>query len=59
MGQQTKDGWVHKTKLLATVRKETKKSQGTIYKWWEKVEEYFDTNRINKQVYIKLKEEET
>lgn len=59
MSQNTKDGWVHKTKLLATVRKETKKSQGTIYKWWEKVSEYFEEQRINKQVYIKIKEEET
>ena len=52
------DGWVHKTLLLKEVRKKTKKGQQTIYNWWKKsIGEYFEENRINKSVYVKLKEE--
>ena len=52
------DGWVHKTLLLKEVRKKPKKGQQTIYNWWKKsIGEYFEENRINKSVYVKLKEE--
>tara|TARA_R100000781_G_scaffold24139_1_gene17892 strand:+ start:4001 stop:5458 length:1458 start_codon:yes stop_codon:yes gene_type:complete len=52
------DGWVHKTRLLGEVRKKTQKGQQTIYNWWKKsIGEYFEENRINKSVYVKLKED--
>jgi len=54
------DGWVHKTLLLQEVRKKTQKGQQTIYNWWKKsIGEYFEENRINKSVYVKLKEDMT
>lgn len=54
------DGWVHKTLLLQEVRKKTQKGQQTIYNWWKKsIGEYFEENRINKSVYVKLKEDIT
>jgi transposase len=51
------DGWVHKALLLKEIRKKTQKGQQTVYNWWKKVEEYFEENKINKSVYVKLKEE--
>ena len=51
------DGWINKSQLLSKVREDTKKGQSTIYKWWVKVEEYFDEQRINKSVYVRLKED--
>tara|TARA_B110001450_G_scaffold218356_1_gene212735 strand:- start:422 stop:829 length:408 start_codon:yes stop_codon:yes gene_type:complete len=53
----TKDGWINKNALLLTVGKETKRGQSTIYKWWLKVQDYFDEEKINRTVYIKLKED--
>jgi hypothetical protein len=54
------DGWVHKTLLLQEVRKKTQKGQQTIYNWWKKsIGEYFEENKINKSVYVKLKEDMT
>jgi hypothetical protein len=53
----TNDGWVHKALLLKEVRKKTQKGQQTVYNWWNKVEHYFDENKINKSVYVKIKEE--
>ena len=54
----TDDGWVHKARLLSEVRKKTQKGQQTIYNWWKKsIREHFEENRINKSVYVKLKED--
>ena len=52
-----KDGWVNKAKLLAGVRAETKKGQSTIYKWWDKIDEYFESETIQRSVYVRLKED--
>lgn len=52
------DGWVNKTMLLAEVRVKTRKGSSTIYKWWRKIEDNFEENRVHKKVYVKLKEEE-
>ena len=51
------DGWVNKTRLLAEVRKKTAKGSSTVYKWWNKVEEKFEEDRVHKKVYVRLKEE--
>ena len=52
------DNWVNKSDLLSKVREETRKSPSTIYKWWAKVEEYFDEKRMGgTAVYVKLKED--
>ncbi len=51
------DGWVNKTMLLAEVRVKTRKGSSTIYKWWRKIEDNFEENRVHKKVYVKLKEE--
>jgi len=53
----SKDGWVNKSVLLRKVRQETGRGQSTIYKWWAKIEEYFNEQTINRTVYIKLKED--
>jgi hypothetical protein len=53
----TKDGWVNKSVLLRKVKEETKKGQSTVYKWWSKIEEYFEENKINKVVYVRLMED--
>lgn len=53
----TKDGWVNKSVLLRKVKEETKKGQSTVYKWWAKIEEYFEENKINKVVYVRLMED--
>tara|TARA_R100001594_G_scaffold61103_1_gene95114 strand:- start:7328 stop:8770 length:1443 start_codon:yes stop_codon:yes gene_type:complete len=52
-----KDGWVSKTRLFAKVREKTGKHDSTLYKWWQTIEERFDTKRIAKRVYVKLTEE--
>ena len=52
------DGWVNKTKLFREVRAETKKSQATIYKWYAKVEDYFEEHRNGTSVEVRLKQEE-
>ena len=49
------DEWVHKSLLLQRVREKTGKGPQTIYNWWNKVEEKFDTKKISKSVYVKLK----
>tara|TARA_R100000005_G_scaffold95472_2_gene77025 strand:- start:78 stop:1538 length:1461 start_codon:yes stop_codon:yes gene_type:complete len=51
------DGWMHKTELFGKVRKETKKGAATIYKWWPKVSEYFETKKVGKTTYVRLKED--
>jgi len=53
----TKDGWVNKSVLLQKVKEQTKKGQSTIYKWWAKIEEYFEQKRISKVVYVRLLED--
>lgn len=51
------EGWVNKNELLQKVREKTKKSESTIYKWFAKVEEYFDVEKINRTVYVRLSED--
>ena len=53
----TKDGWVNKNVLFQKVREKTKKGQSTLYKWWAKIDEYFEEEKINKVVYVKLLED--
>ena len=52
------NGWVNKTKLFREVRAETKKSQATIYKWYAKVEDYFEETRNGTSVEVRLLQEE-
>lgn len=56
--KENNDGWVNKTKLLRQVRAETKKSQATIYKWYTKVEEYFEEQTVGKKKEVRLLQEE-
>mgnify|MGYP001217008702 CR=1 FL=1 len=51
------DGWIHKAELFSKVRQETQKGAATIYKWWPKVSEYFETKKISKSTYVRLKED--
>jgi hypothetical protein len=51
------DEWVHKALLLKEVRKKTQKGHQTIYNWWDKIQSKFETKKINKSVYVKLKGE--
>jgi len=52
-----KDGWVSKTRLFGKVREKTGKHDSTLYKWWQTIEEHFETKRIAKRVYVKIMEE--
>jgi hypothetical protein len=51
------NGWVNKAELFAKVRQHTKKGVSTLYKWWPKVEEYFEERKIVKSVYVRLLED--
>tara|TARA_B100000809_G_C14629872_1_gene348123 strand:- start:33 stop:512 length:480 start_codon:yes stop_codon:yes gene_type:complete len=57
LSKSTSDGWVNKKLLLNKIKSETKKSASTIYKWWPMVEEYFDEQKLQRSVYLKLKED--
>ena len=54
---KSKDGWVNKNVLFQKVREKTKKGQSTLYKWWSKIEEYFEEDKINRVVYVRLLED--
>ena len=47
----------NKNVLFPKVREKTKKGQSTLYKWWSKIEEYFEEDKINRVVYVRLLED--
>jgi len=51
-----KDGWVNKARLITRVREITKKSQSTLYNWWDIVGVNFEEDTISRKKYVKLKE---
>ena len=66
--EKDNNGWVHKKRLRDRVREETKKSQSTVYKWWDTIQDnknptkpspdrIFDEKFFNKSVYVRLRED--
>ena len=51
------EGYIGKTALLAKVMQETKLSQPQIYRTFRKIEKHWETKKIGKTVFVRLKRE--
>ena len=52
------DDWVNKTAKLDSVRKESRKGQATVYRWFNDLGDNFETKMIGRRAYVRFKEAE-
>jgi len=52
------DDWVNKTAMLDSVRKESRKGQATVYRWFNDLGDNFETKMIGRRAYVRFKEAE-
>ena len=52
------DDWVNKTAMLDSVRKERRKGQATVYRWFNDLGDNFETKMIGRRAYVRFKEAE-